>query len=163
LTLVWREAEATVALRYGDYPFDSEGRSALLLSIENSLAGIVRLTEAGMITKLEAELLTAGLEERLREVPHVQIYEYRLLSCYLLGPVGPSPQNSFERLKRRVPLLQKLAREGTIHRSVLEALRPSLEADLTQLGTSSEDEVVKVRQATEAALAEMRNVTEVKK
>lgn len=125
------------------------------------------LAAAGRIAQEEATLI--GLEaDRL----HTAIYRDpptdAQVTCYDMAYMPPA-RDSLERLNRRLPLLEKLARGGKVRAEVIRRILPTVEADIRTLGDKQmvgelppeeQKKAAETRSAAEAALASVKGALE---
>ena len=111
-------------------------RNSVAAKLDAARKAASQLADQGMISKAEAGLLASEanrLKARMLRNPPSDV----TVMCYIVALVHPA-QKSLERLSKRLPLLEKMVRQGKVHRAVMEKVLPSVEADLKTLGSSEE-------------------------
>ncbi len=130
VTAVWRLAEATASFRKGYYPYNGLGKHRLAGMLHLARRDVETLQRAGLLTPAEGSLLTGQLE-LFRDTLGwgVQPSENHGVMCYAGGPqiyLG----NTWQGLRHRLPLLEKLAAAGQVKPEVIFKLLYTLEQDL---------------------------------
>jgi hypothetical protein len=91
-----------------------------------------RLAAAGLLAAAEAGLLAAEGDKIKADIGRNPPTDFKG-TCYLMGVIPPAHQ-SMTRLSTRLPLLEKLAEGGKIHKPAVEKVLATIEADLAVLG-----------------------------
>ena len=128
LTAAWREAEEIASGSRGGHPFTPSGKKKVLQSLADASVGADLLQTAGLLSSPEAGLLKEDLVVLARKVESFRATDMRNATCYLMSI--PTAKVSADRLSARLPLLEKLAAQQTIHPEVLDKILNNLEADL---------------------------------
>jgi len=95
-----------------------------------------RLAGAGLLAAAEAGLLAAEADKVKGDIyrnPPVPVPGEPRMMCYAMAMPNPA-QDSMGRLAQRLPLLEKLAEGGKIHKPAVEKVLATVEADLAVLG-----------------------------
>jgi len=131
----WHEAEEVASGQRGDYPFNEQGKAALLSRLEDAGRKVAALQTAGLLSAAEAGLLNADLAVLVKGVQAKRPIEKQLTTCYLAGPMPfRPPQGSVARLSERLPLLEELAAADKLRPEVLYRTLGTVEDDLRVLG-----------------------------
>jgi hypothetical protein len=126
----WREAAAIAGA--GDYPFDEAGQRRLFDALEESRALVRGLAARGLLTESEVGLLQEDIDELVGVVGSKRPTELRMATCYEPMPYTPV-RDTLARLEGRLPLLERLATEETLHPDVVRRVLARVEADLEHL------------------------------
>lgn len=129
LTAAWREAEEIASGSRGGYPFTPSGQKKVLQSLADAAVSADSLQRAGLLSSPEAGLLKEDLLVLTKRVKHFRTTDLRGATCYIPMPI-PTAKASADRLSARLPLLEKLAAQQTIHPEVVDKTLKNLEADL---------------------------------
>ena len=140
-------------------------REAVDRKIESAKHSALELAAWGMLSKAEAELLVSEAG-RLRDRIYANPPTDCQVTCYDMAYIPPA-QQSFERLSRRLPLLEQLAAEGQIHPAALRKVLGSIEEDIQMLSDEKSleslrpgqrAEAEKMHANAEAAVAEIKRI-----
>jgi hypothetical protein len=127
---IWREAAAIAGA--GDYPFDEAGQRRLFADLEESRTLVQGLAARGLLTESEAGLLQEDVDELVGLVGSKRPTELRMATCYEPMPYTPV-RDTLTRLEGRLPLLEKLAVDETLHPEVVRRVLARVEEDLELL------------------------------
>ena len=128
------------------------------------------LAAAGLLFKVEAELLCAGADW-LQDQIHATMPTDESMPRYEQYRRLPA-EESLERLNKRLPLLKQLAADGTLHSAAVRKILPAIEADLKtlsnteemeQLDAQTKDQANKTRTAVEQAVASLKKTMAMEK
>jgi len=134
ITAIRKEAEAIATGKRGPHPFDRAGKKRVLTDLKAAQALADDLAKAGAINVSAAGLLKLDLERLSNGVARKRPTEMRRATCY--RPMMRLPRrDSYNRLKARLPLLEKLARKRRVQRAVLDKVLAAIEADLKVVGS----------------------------
>jgi len=129
-----------------------------------------RLVAAGLLAAAEAGLLAAEAEKVKADIYRNPPTDTKVL-CYEAAAFAPARESS-ARLAARLPLLEALARDGKVHRQVLDKVAATIQGDLAvlssetllkQLPAEKRAEAEKTREAVKAELAKLNKLLEEKK
>jgi len=132
LTETWTEAEEVAAGTRGDYPFNKEGKKALLAALDERAGDVDKLVKAGRLLPEEAGLLKQELDRLRKGVVRKRPTELRNATCYRPMLVLPA-RDALHGIQARLPLLEKLAAAPTVHPAALKKVLGVLDADLALL------------------------------
>ena len=138
ISLVTEEATAVASGKKGSYPFDEEGKKALLDGLKRAQATVDGLSDLGEINRGEADLWKADLSELVRGVQKFRPTEMQAASCYEPMPMPVPARDSLERLAKRMPALEKLTAADKLHPEVVRKVLRQVEADLKVLSDPAE-------------------------
>lgn len=125
----WREAEEVASGRRGAYPFDTRGKEDLLAALERAMEDTARLADERLLSAPEAALATEELAALVAGVRAKRPTEMVRATCYKPAMFTPA-QASLERLRARLPSLEKLAAGGALHAAVVRKVVAAARADL---------------------------------
>jgi hypothetical protein len=91
-----------------------------------------RLTVKGILCRQEAELLTLETANIRQDIYRDPPTDSRV-TCYIMMPYMPPAQQSYQRLAKRLPLVQKLIERGKVNPTAGSKVIAAIEADLTVL------------------------------
>jgi hypothetical protein len=128
-----REAREIAANRRGAYPFDEAGKTRLTGRLFGAKALLDALAKRGEVTASEAGLLADIANELAGAVSAFRPTGRESVSCYSPRPLPDEKKLSLTRLEARLPLLEKLGRDGKLRPEVVRAALASVERDLRQL------------------------------
>ncbi len=151
LSKTWKEAEEVASGKRGAYPFNAAGRKKLLASLEKATKDADKLAAAKLLSDAEAGLLKKDLAILTRRVRRYRATEDRMAMCYAPRPIPVPARDSAKRLADRLPLLEKLAAAGKLHKAAVEKVLVSIEKDLSTL---DDEKRLKQLKATDRAKAE---------
>lgn len=134
LESAWKEAEAVASGSRGQYPFNEAGQKRLLESLARAGQGLDRLVKDGLLAQPAAELLKKDLALLDGKVRAFRPTEMKGATCYEPMAMRVPQRESLERLRDRLPLVERLEAGGKLPKAVLEKLLKGLERDLAQLG-----------------------------
>jgi hypothetical protein len=125
-----------------------------------------RLAAVGLLAAAEAGLLSAETDKIRAEI-------YRnpptdsMVECYDVAYL-PLAQQSFDRLAKRLPLLEKLTEGGKVNRAAVEKVLATVEADVAVLadekklgglgGDDKKTEAAKLRDAVKAQVGKLKKL-----
>jgi len=121
---------------------------------------IRKLVADGKITEAEGKLLVDEADAIRQEIYRNPPIDSRVL-CYSMAYVAPARQ-SYQRLARRLPLLQAAAERGKVSPAALEKVLPTVRADLATLadeaqlrkpGSPKPEEAERLRKEIRASLS----------
>jgi hypothetical protein len=125
-----------------------------------------RLAAAGLLAAAEAGLLAAEADKIKADIYRDPPTDSKVL-CYDRAFLPPA-QQSFDRLARRLPLLEKLAVGGKVHKPAVDKVLATVEADLAVLGDEKKlgdlrdekkrAEATKTRDAVKAQLEKLKKL-----
>ena len=163
LLTLWQEAAAVASGERGAYPFDQQGKEALLAKLEASSATLQALHGRGLLNAPEAGLLDADVGTLMVAVQAKRASELELATCYRPMMVSPA-RDSAERLGSRLPLLEQLAASQVLHPEVVERVLVQVEADIAGVLTPGAgypiqpDELAQARTTAERAQAQVATI-----
>jgi hypothetical protein len=117
----------------GPYPFNEAGQKRLLDSLATAGRALDSLVADGRLAKPAAELLRKDLALLDGKVRGFRPTEMKGATCYEPMMMRVPQRESLERLRARLPLVERLEAGGKLPRAVLEKLFKGLEADLAEL------------------------------
>jgi len=127
-----------------------------------------RLAQAGLLAAAESELLSAEADKLKADIHREPPTDSKVL-CYDVAMLPPAHQ-SFARLSARLPLLEKLAEGGKVHKAALEKVLATVEADVAVLSDEKQlaglrdgkarDEAAKTRDAVKAQVEKLKKLLE---
>ena len=132
MTAVWKEAQEVSSGKRGSHPFDEAGKVALLARMDGTKRDIEALRGAGHIGPAAAELLQEDLAILRGGVQSKRPTEMRMATCYQAIAVDER-RTSYERLKARLPLLQRLVTEERVSPAVADKVLAQVQRDLARL------------------------------
>ncbi len=152
----------------GAAPLAESGRSTTAQrefakkKLKGAHQAVQRLAVLGLLTEAEMGLLVSEAERLRKDIYRNPPTDCKV-TCYDMEFIPPRLQ-SLERLSQRLPLLKKLAAEGSVHPAVLEKIVPSIEADLKTLSDerslkearTPREVAEKLRREAQATLDEIR-------
>jgi len=97
---------------------------------------IRKLVADGKITEAEGKLLVDEADAIRKEIYRDPPIDSQV-NCYKMAYMAPARQ-SYQRLARRLPLLQAAAKGGKVSAAVLEKVLPTVRADLATLGDEAQ-------------------------
>ncbi|HOX04770.1 MAG TPA: hypothetical protein PK280_00090 [Planctomycetota bacterium] len=121
-----------------------------------------RLAGAGFLAAAEAGLLAAETD-KIRADIYRNPPTDRMVECHQMAYLPPA-QQSFDRLAKRLPLLEKLAEGGKIHKPAVEKVLATVEADLAvlsdekQLGRLTGEKRVEAGKTRDAVKAQVEKL-----
>ncbi len=130
VTSTRRQAEEIASGKKGPYPFDAEGKKKALQSLAGATTDVASLQTKKLLSDSEAGLLAQDLKVLTIKVGGFRSTEMRAFTCYEPMPLSNPVQDSAGRLSSRLPLLQKLAVQRTLHPAVLAKVLANVKADL---------------------------------
>jgi hypothetical protein len=133
LEAAWKEGEAVASGSRGQYPFDRAGRERLLAALAAAGSGLDALVKRSLLAQPAAELLKKDLALLAGRVREFRPTEMRGATCYEPMPLKVPARESLERLRERMPLLQRLAASDKLPRVALDKLLARVERDLGEL------------------------------
>ena len=148
ITAAWRQAEE--AAKAPDVA--PETRKAASGKLSAALQTIAKLTEAGMLTEAEADVLAADAGRVRGDLHRFPPMRDPAGPCY--GPcyiVGSMPARAgFYRMLRQLPLLAKLVASGRINPTVAAKVLPLIRADVAVLDDKAKLAKLPAREQQEA-------------
>ena len=121
------------------------------------------MKDAGLLTPVEAELLKKELARLRVGVEAKRPTEMRNATCYTPMPFAPG-QESLDRLRDRLPLLEKLASSEMLQPQVVAKVLGAIEADIATLENKESrdmlpaDQKAKAKKACEVAKLHIRKI-----
>lgn len=134
---VWAEAEEIASGKRGSYPFDLQGMKRVIEEIEKARAEVLLLPRQKLLSEPEAALLEKDLARLAQGVEAKRPTEAMDATCYKPMVLSPA-RSSLERLRERLPLLERLAASDALQPRVVRKLLASARADLDALKSSQE-------------------------
>ncbi len=129
LRRVYHAAARVAQAPPGSYPFDEATKKRLLAGLEQARRLARRLVQSGRLSPAEGKVVLAELESLAQAVRSYRPVEMKRLSCYFRRGLPPKVARR-GRLRSRLELLRKLARQGTVREEVLRLVEGRLQADL---------------------------------
>lgn len=131
--------------------------------LDKAVESAKAMAKQGKISHQEADLLAAEAETMRSQIYRNPPTDH-MVKCYKRAFVPPA-QMSFQRIEKRLPLVEKLASQGKVHPKALEKIVGTIEKDLELL--SNEKQLMKLkgdaktkailaRDAMKARLGELR-------
>jgi len=139
LTSLQAEAEAIAAGKKGRHPFDRAAKKQFLAALRKGRDRIDDLQQAGTINAGEAGLCKADLGLLEGKVAGFRPSEMKNATCYQARAIPPPGTVSLARLRRRLPLLQKLAAADKLNPDVTRKVLRRIELDLREAGQPQGD------------------------
>jgi hypothetical protein len=123
-----------------------------------------KLVAAGLLVAAEAGLLSAE-QDRIRADVYRDPPTDSQVTCYDRMMLSPA-QQSFDRLSKRLPLLEELVKGGKVHSSVADKVLGTIEADVAALSDEKQlaalkdkkAEAGKTRDAVKAEVEKLRKL-----
>lgn len=134
LAALQAEAEAIAKGKKGQHPFDRATKQQLLDALRKGQDRIDDLQQAGTINAGEAGLWKADLTFLAGKVAGFRPTEMKNATCYQPRAIPPPGSMSLARLRRRLPLLEKLATADKLNPEVTRKVLRRIELDLGTVG-----------------------------
>ena len=165
VSLTWRQAKAVADGKRGPHPFSRLGEWWLLHRLAVAAEDLRRLEHDGVLTGPEAGLLQTELAELTRGVDSMRSRGGLQIMCYAPA-IADAGRDSAARLTARLPLLDRLARDGILRAEVLSKALDSVERDVGMLARDPLMSMLPAaeratrRRAREAARAQLGRIRE---
>jgi hypothetical protein len=152
------EGDAIASGQRGPYPFDAKGKQRLDARFVATGADLDALVAAGLLDRAEAELLAWRLGKLRGAVARFMTVEEQPVMCYAPMPPRDVARESADRLRERLPILERLVAARALHPRVLAKLLEAAEEDRRALAeaagaTAEQREVLSAAGAALDALA----------
>lgn len=136
----WRRAEAIATWRRGRYPYTEFGRHRLLADLHLCVRDALRLQRSNLLSGAEVRLLRMDLKtlEDGAQVPRSS--ESFGATCYDGNWSDFPTGNRQERIRKRLPLLEKLVGTERLRPEVMAKVLHTADLDLAREGSEFEDE-----------------------
>ena len=145
------DAWATAAPLARSHKSSTAQRKAVDAKFEAAKAAAKRLADAGLLATQEADLLVG-------EAVNIRADIYRdpptdcKVTCYDMAYIPPA-QQSFQRLAKRLPLVEKLLAGGKVNEAACAKILAAVEADLAVLGDAKQLKTLRGEQRAQAEAA----------
>jgi hypothetical protein len=133
INTVQTEAEAIAAGKKGRYPFNHSERQQLLGELKRAESQIDALQRSRGLNEGEAGLWKLDLRLLAGKVAEFRPTEMKNSTCYQPRALPNPTQISLARLRRRLPLLEKLALAEKLHPKVARKVLARIESDLNAI------------------------------
>lgn len=126
---------------------------------------VKRLAAAGLLAAQEADLLTGEAGNIREDIYRNPPTDFQAATCYKMDRFIPAEQ-SFERLSKRLPLVEKLVTGGKVHPAACAKIIAVIEADLKVLSDEKQmrelseeadrEKAAKIREDVKTKLADLK-------
>ena len=127
------EAEEIAAGKRGSHPFNERGKERLLAALKTAGENADALQAQALLGPGEAALVKLDLLRLAGKVSEFRPTEMEGATCYQRRVIPPPAKLSMHRLNQRLPLLEKMAANETLHPVAITKALDKIHADVELL------------------------------